>query len=148
MLGMAPAFLIACFAALRLAKFNITASEQKAYFIGMPVPAAGIFVGSFPLLVWCSPPAVSHLVATGLQHKWIIYLIIALLCWLMVSKIKFIKMIPGKWNLASAWPQYTLIALTLISLPFLQVGAIPFAFILYVLLSLVYKQPATGENNI
>src|SRR6185312_2991500 len=54
MLGMAPAFLIACFAALRLAKYNITADAQKSYFIGMPVPAVGIVVASFPLVMWYS----------------------------------------------------------------------------------------------
>src|SRR5271156_1882253 len=42
MIGMAPAFLVACFAALRLAKYNITADKQQNYFIGMPVPAVGI----------------------------------------------------------------------------------------------------------
>src|SRR4051812_41212404 len=49
---MVPAFLVACFAALRLAKFNITASSQKSYFIGMPVPATGIIVASLPLILW------------------------------------------------------------------------------------------------
>jgi len=148
MLGLAPAFFIACFAALRLAKFNITASEQKAYFIGIPVPAIGLFVGSFPLLVWFSPPFVSHVMAACLQNKWTIYIIIIILCWLMVSRIKFIKMVPTKWNMAAAWPQYTLVLLTAVSIPFLQVGAIPFGFILYIILSILYKQPATAENNI
>ncbi len=147
MLGMCPAFLVACFAALRLAKFNITASEQKSYFIGMPVPAVGIFVGSFPLLQWFSPPFVSHAFAACIQNKWSIYLIIVILCWLMVSKVKFIKMIPSKWSMATAWPQLALVILTLIAVPFLQVGAIPVAFILYVLLSVMYKQPATVENT-
>ena len=145
MLGMAPAFLIACFAALRLAKFNITSSAQKSYFIGMPVPAVGMFVGSFPLLQWFSPPFVSHMVTTCFQNKWAIYLIIAILCWFMVSRIKFIKMMPAKWSLSTAWPQVVLVLGTAGCLPFLGVGAIPVAFVLYVLLSLIYRQPETNQ---
>ena len=74
MLGMAPAFLIACFAALRLAKFNITSTAQKSYFIGMPVPATGILIGSFPLIVWYNP----YNIASLFQNKWLLYFIIAL----------------------------------------------------------------------
>ncbi len=143
MLGMAPAFLVACFAALRLAKYNITADKQKSYFIGMPVPAVGIFVGSFPLIMWYNP---YHL-AAYFQNKWLLYLIIGLVCWLMVSGVKFIKIIPSKWNIATAWPQLLLLVLTAVAIPFLSVAAIPFAFIVYVLLSFIYKQPETIENN-
>ncbi len=138
MIGMAPAFLIACFAALRLAKFNITADSQKNYFIGMPVPAVGIFVGSFPLIMWYNP----HNIAAYFQNKWLLYLVIGLLCWLMVSGVKFFKMIPSKWSLATLWPQLTVLAGGAVSIPFLGVAAIPAAFIVYVLLSFIYKQPA------
>jgi hypothetical protein len=37
------------------------------------------------------------------------------------------------------WPQAVIIAGGLAAIPFLQVAAWPFAFILYVLLSLIYK---------
>ncbi len=147
MLAMAPAFLIACFAALRLAKFNTTSETQKKYFIGMPTPAVGLFVASFPLALWYSPTNIAHIFASFLQNKWAIYLVIVILCWLMVSKIKFIKMIPAKWSMAQAWPQMALVVLTAIAIPFLQVAAITFAFVLYVLLSIIYKQPEAIESN-
>ena len=146
MLVMMPAFLIACFAALRLAKFNITASSQKSYFIGMPVPAVGIIVGSFPIILWEDKsmhlPALFH-------NIWFIYAIIGLLCFLMVSKIRFFKMIPPKKGIAYMWPQLVIIAATLGSLPFLGFASIAVAFVLYVLLSLVYKFPEelTTETN-
>jgi CDP-diacylglycerol--serine O-phosphatidyltransferase len=172
MFAMAPAFLIACFAALRLAKFNITADMQRAYFIGMPTPAAGLFVASFPLVMWYNPysaaryfmsseykgyaPAwvvslcdmaaqTQHLLRKCFQSKWSLYLIIALLCWLMASGTRFIKLTAaangGKKGVARFWPQIVLIVLTLVAIPIIQMAAIPFAFILYVLLSLVYRQP-------
>ncbi|MFI5195991.1 MAG: CDP-alcohol phosphatidyltransferase family protein [Chitinophagales bacterium] len=143
-IGMAPAFLIACFAALRLAKFNITSETQKTYFIGMPTPAVGLFVASLPLISWYNP----FNIASYFQNKWVLYTIIAILCWLMVSHVKFIKLVPAKWSLAYMWPQLALVLLTIVAIVFLQVLAIPVAFILYMLLSFIYKQPEAIENNI
>ena len=143
MLGMAPAFLVACFAALRLAKFNVTSDQQKNYFIGMPVPAVGIFVGSFPLVMWYNP----YNIAVVFQNKWVLYGIIALVCWLMVSGVKFIKMIPARWTLANMWPQLVVIIVGTAGFLFLSVAAIPLAFMVYVLLSFIYKQPETENSN-
>jgi len=75
-----------------------------------------------------------------------IYLIIAILCWLMVSNIRFFKLMPEKWKLNYLWPQLIIVIGTLVAIPFLKVAAIPLAFILYILLSLVYKQPETAET--
>jgi CDP-diacylglycerol--serine O-phosphatidyltransferase len=77
----------------------------------------------------------------------VLYIIIALLCWLMVSGVKFIKMIPSKWALKYSWPQLTLVALSAIAIPFLQIAVVPFAFVLYVLLSFIYKQPEVVEQK-
>lgn len=136
-LAMTPAFLIACFGALRLARFNTTATQQKSSFIGMPIPAVGLFIATLPLLNWYNPLGLG----TMLQGKWTLYAIIGILCWLMVSGIRFFKIIPASLKLAYAWPQLLLIAVTAVAIPLLHVAAIPLAFIIYILLSLVYKQP-------
>ncbi len=133
MLAMSPAFLVACFGALRLARFNVTASEQKTHFVGMPIPAVGILVASFPLVNWYTPAY-----GLWLQKTWVIYLVIVLLCWLMVSKSRFIKFMPSKWQLAYFWPQLLIIIVGAIAAIFINVAAIPVAFILYIILSLVY----------
>ena len=143
MLGMAPAFLIACFAALRLAKFNITSETQKGYFIGMPTPAVGLFVASIPFIYRSNP----FNIAAFLQNKWGLYALIAILCWLMVSKVKFIKLMPAKWSMATAWPQLVLVVVTVAAIFLLQVLAIPLAFFLYILLSIIYRQPETIANS-
>ena len=142
MLAMCPAFLIACFAALRLARYNITAASQRSYFIGMPTPAVGLFIATFPLINWYNPYNVSRY----LYNVNIIYILIALLCWLMVSRIRFFKFIPEKWSLAYTWPQLVLLVVTLATLPFLKIAALPLAFILYMVLSLVYKTPAIANE--
>jgi CDP-diacylglycerol--serine O-phosphatidyltransferase len=140
MLAMAPAFLFACFGALRLARFNVSA-PQKSGFTGMPIPAAGIFVATLPLIAWYNPFGLGEY----LQNKWVIYAIIAVLCGLMVSRIPFIKLMPAKWKLAYTWPQLVLVIVTLAALPLLKVAAIPLAFIVYILLSLVYRRPAEEQ---
>jgi len=139
MLGMAPAFLIACFAALRLAKFNITADGQKQYFIGMPTPAVGLFIGCFPILVWYN----ENIITSQLHNKWVLYGIIALVCWLMVSNIKFFKFIPSSLKLSHIWPQIILIIAGIIGAVFIQFSIIPILFLLYILLSIVYRHPST-----
>jgi CDP-diacylglycerol--serine O-phosphatidyltransferase len=142
MLAMSPAFLIACFGALRLARFNVSGGGHKGFFTGMPIPAVGIFVASFPLLAWYNPWGVGNM----LHNKWVLYGVIGLLCWFMVSRISFIKLMPVKWNMASAWPQLVLIVLSAVAIPFLHVAAIPFAFLLYIVLSLVYRQPTVPAD--
>jgi CDP-diacylglycerol---serine O-phosphatidyltransferase len=138
MIGLAPAFLLACFAALRLARFNISTTGVKGYFSGMPTPAIGIIVASFPLIAWFNPWGIGQI----LHNKWVIYLIIGLLSWLMVSGITFFKLMPAKWSFAAAWPQLALVVLSAVSIPFLHVASILFGFVLYIILSLVGPKPA------
>ncbi len=137
MLGMAPAFLIACFGALRLARFNITTTTSKWFFTGMPIPAVGILIASLPIIAWYNP----YNLGQFLHNKWVLYTIIGIVCWLMVSRISFFKLVPEKWNLATAWPQMVLVIAGIAGFFFLSVAVIPFVWFLYVLLSLVHKAP-------
>jgi CDP-diacylglycerol--serine O-phosphatidyltransferase len=59
----------------------------------------------------------------------------------MVSRVTFFKLMPAKRSLIAAWPQLVLVVLSVASFFFLSVAAIPFAFILYILLSLVGPKP-------
>src|SRR5690606_10304648 len=110
LLVLAPAFLLACFAALRLAKFNQTTEQQKHFFIGMPVPAIGILVASFPLMDWL--PSAFNLDLL-FENRWLIYAVIGLLCYLMVSPIRFFKWMPAGKGISAWWPQL-IIAIILI----------------------------------
>jgi CDP-diacylglycerol--serine O-phosphatidyltransferase len=133
-LAMSPAFLIACFAALRLARFN-TSAPTTSFFTGVPVPAIGLLVASFPLINLYNPLQIG----TAMQNPWLLYGIIGLLCWLMVSRIKLFtfKLSGFSWQANKA--QYVWLGLTLIALPFLQVLTIPFAFLLYIILSVTFN---------
>lgn len=134
LLATCPAFLVACFAALRLAKFNITHSEQKNYFIGMPTPAVGLFVAFLPLIVWYKGTLAGYLYNTAA-----LYTLIAVLCFLMVSKIRFFKALPPAWNMGSLWPRIALLIIVGVAIPLLRFEAALVGFAAYILLSLVYK---------
>jgi len=118
----------------------VSPPRQDGSFTGMPVPATGLLVASFPLINFYNPYGLGEY----FQSPWKIYLVIALLCWLMISRIRFFKLMPRRWQLAESWPQLTLIVATLALAPFLKTAVIPAAFVLYVLLSMVYR-PSQNE---
>ena len=132
-----PALLVACFAALRLAMFNQSSAEQKNYFIGMPTPAIGLFVATFPLMQWQNPLFIYF------YKPWLLYAVIALLCWLMVCRLRFFKLLPEKWDMKNLLPRILLIGGGIAAVPFLGGGASLVVMGLYIILSLVFK-PRVG----
>jgi CDP-diacylglycerol---serine O-phosphatidyltransferase len=141
MVGMMPAFLVACFAALRLAKFNISAANQKKYFIGMPVPAVGLLIASLPLIVWFNPFGGAGLV----KSKWVLYALIALVCWLMVSKIRFIKFSLNLKQIKASLPTLIFLALAILVFLLFPALAIPVMFVIYIVLSMIFNVGADDQ---
>ncbi|MEZ5046098.1 MAG: CDP-alcohol phosphatidyltransferase family protein [Chitinophagaceae bacterium] len=138
MWAMCPALLIACFGALRLARFNNSPSNTS-FFTGVPIPAVGLLIASFPYINFYNTWHVGFL----FQHAWFLYIMIGILCWLMVSKlslftIKFSDFSIKKYRLQLIW-----FAMSLICVFIFQFLAIPIAFILYILLSIFYKPKTT-----
>ena len=138
MLATTPAFLVACFGALRLAKFNQTSTQQQNYFSGMPIPAVGLLIASLPLINWYPTP---FNIAAIMTDKWFLYAVIALVCYLMVSKIKFLKWKASGKGIGAWWPQILMVLALAIGAPFLKFAVIPIVFVLYILCSIVYKHP-------
>jgi CDP-diacylglycerol---serine O-phosphatidyltransferase len=134
MLAMCPAFLIACFGAVRLAKFNLL-PENNYYFTGMPIPAAGITVASLALINFHNSMGLAPL----LQNKYLLLAIIALVCWLMVSQLKLFTLKFSNFQWQANWGRYVLILLTLGLLPILKFAVVPVSILLYILLSFFYK---------
>lgn len=132
---MVPAFGIAAFAALRLARFNQSGDAQAKHFIGLPVPAVGIFVATLALS-GLDVPEVNLL----LLNRFDLYVIIALLCFLMVSKIKFFKWKPADNNIKAWMPQIVVALVAIVGFLFLNIAGILLAFGVYVLLSIFNKK--------
>lgn len=134
MLAMSPAFLVAIFAAVRLARFNVSAGAQTSSFIGMPTPAVGMFVAMFPLMLWYGTGKISNI----LYYPWTLYGIIIVLSLLMVSKIRFFKLIPPAMTFHTLTPRLILVVSTLAIIPFLKFEAAFVAMSLYILLSIIF----------
>ena len=131
-----PALFIACAAAYRLAKFNIDTTQTYG-FKGVPTPAVGILIASFPLIYWNSP---TEMVTDVLLNKWILYVIIIFLCWLMVSNLPIMALKFKDFTLKNNLPKIILLVIALVAAFLLQWLAVPVVFIAYIILSLLYKQ--------
>lgn len=143
LLVMIPGFLIAAFAAVRLATFNQTNTAQKHYFIGMPVPTVGIISASIPLIMM-----ENNFFNDLLSNRWLLYALIAVLSILMVSKIKFFKWKSSGIGIKAWIPQIIIAASLLITIPFLGYTSILVAFFMYIILSVLWKHDVATINNI
>ncbi len=133
-----PAFLLPAAAAWRLARFNLNqATSQSSYFNGLPVPAAGLFVASLPLVYWEVNQA---WVPALLLNAVFLYGVILVLAALMISQIPILAF---KFN-SFAWKEnklrYGILIMSIVLLLFLQWLAIPLIIMIYVLLSLFFKK--------
>lgn len=132
---LAPVFILACAAAYRLGRFNLDASQQYG-FKGVPVPAAGLLVASLPLIYWNESAEWVHAI---LLNKWFIYGLVLVLSWLMVSRLPLMALKFKDKSLAGNMPKIILLALSLLCIIFLKWLSVPVIFILYILLSLGFK---------
>ena len=135
MLWLVPAFIIPCAAAWRLARFNLD-REQSYSFKGMPVPAAGIFVASLPLIYW---NVNNEQIRDLLLNKWFLYGLILVLSWIMVSKLPLMAMKFKDYSLKNNLPKYLLLVVAAIALVTLKWLAVPTIILAYVILSLLFK---------
>ncbi|MBX2922662.1 MAG: CDP-alcohol phosphatidyltransferase family protein [Chitinophagaceae bacterium] len=130
-----PALLLPCAAAWRLAKFNVD-DTQRYSFRGVPTPAVGILVASFPLIFW-------HTVTPGIidlfLNKWIWYGIVALLSYLMISDIPIMAMKFKDYTVKNNLPKLVLAGLSVLFIIVFKWAAVPLIFITYILLSLLLK---------
>lgn len=129
-----PALLIPCAAAWRLAKFNMDDSQQYS-FKGVPTPAAGITIASLPLIIHYQQFNLQEIVF----NKWVLYGIILLLSWLMVSNIALMSLKFKERGFKNNMPKYILAAIAIVGAIVLKWVAIPVTLIAYVIVSLVFK---------
>ena len=130
-----PAFILAAAAAYRLAKFNLD-NRQQYGFRGMPTPAVGLLIASFPLIYW---HAESELVIKVLLNKWVLYSLVIGLSWLMISDLPMMALKFKNSSLRGNLSKVILLILSLVSILLFQWLAIPVIFVSYIILSLVFK---------
>ena len=135
-----PALIFPCCAAYRLARFNI--DESQAYgFKGVPAPAAGLLIASLPLISYYTT---NQMVADLIVNKWVLYGLIVVVGWLMVSTLPLMALKFKDYGLRSNWPKVALLVLAVLAAVFLRWLAVPVVFVFYIIVSLVAP---SGENK-
>lgn len=135
-----PAFILTAAAAYRLAKFNLDTTQHYG-FKGVPTPAVGLLVASLPLILHYGSGLVD--INGLLVNKWLLYALIVLLSWLMVSNLPILAMKFKDFSLANNMPRVILLAIGIIAAIFLKWLAVPVIFIAYIILSLAFKNKST-----
>ena len=131
-----PAFLLACAGAWRLARFNLDDSPSYG-FKGVPIPAAGLVIASLPLIYWNNR---SEMINNLLLNKWFLYGVILMLGWLMVSRLPMMALKFKDLSFKNNFPKFVLIAIAIIASFLLHWLAVPVVFVVYIILSLSFKQ--------
>ena len=133
-----PVFVLPMAAAWRLARFNIDPGQAYG-FRGMPTPAVGLLVASLPLILLYGSAGVQEL----LLKPWVIYGLVLVLSWLMVSNLPLLGLKFQDYSFKHNKPKWILAAIALVSALLMHWLAVPVVFLAYILLSLLFKkQPA------
>jgi len=124
--------MIPLFAALRLAKFNID-ENQKTSFSGLPSPAAGVFIISWPWIFYNSGS-----LAFLTEYTWFLALVCIVTSLMMVVPIEMfaLKFKNTSWQDNKIRIVFLVLSLGLLTLLFSS--AIPLIILLYVFLSLMH----------
>ncbi|MBL7726865.1 MAG: CDP-alcohol phosphatidyltransferase family protein [Dinghuibacter sp.] len=129
-----PALFLACAAAWRLGKFNLDNAQEK-YFRGVPTPAVGLLVASFPLILHKNQLGLEGL----LLNQWFLYALVAVLCYLMTCNQKMFNLKFSRSELKNQGPLFVLAAVAIAGIFFLKWVTVPVVFFGYVLLSLAFQ---------
>ena len=135
LIWLTPAMLIAVAGAYRLARFNLDNSQQYG-FKGVPIPAAGLLIASLPMIYW---QTANETVINLLLNKWVLYGIIMLVSWLMVSKLPLMALKFKDKSLKGNLPKIFLLLFSLAAIILFQWLSVPVIFIGYIILSLIFK---------
>ena len=133
------AFIIPILSAVRLAKFNLD-TRQTTSFIGLPVPANALFLGSLPLIKMQAGYSDSLSWLTVFTDNYYVLAVIAIgMSLMLVSEIPLISLKFKNLKFTDNKPQYILVLFALISFILITFSAIPLIILAYIGLSLVFK---------
>jgi CDP-diacylglycerol--serine O-phosphatidyltransferase len=133
-----PALIFPCAGAYRLARFN-TDTSQQTNFRGTPIPAGGLVVASLPLILLYNYFGITPV----LVNKWLLYVIIIVLSFLMVSNLPMMALKFRDFTVKNNLSKIILLVLSIVAAIFLEWLAVPVIFILYIILSLAFKNKNT-----
>lgn len=129
--------------AYRLAKFNVD-TRQTSSFIGLPTPSNAIFILSLPLILYYQ---YSELAESIILNRWFLIILIPVSCYMLNAEIPLFALKFKTWDFKSNVVRYVFLLITFILLIALQFVAIPLVIIIYVLLSIFWKDPKTEREQ-
>jgi CDP-diacylglycerol--serine O-phosphatidyltransferase len=133
------ALIIPVLSAVRLAKFNLD-TRQTTSFIGLPVPANALFLGSLPLIKMQAGFSDSLSWLTVITDNYYVLAFIAVgMSLLLVSEIPLISLKFRNLKFADNKPQFILVAFTILAFVLFTFTAIPLIILAYIILSLIFK---------
>ncbi len=132
-----PAFIVACAGAYRLARFNLD-NTQSYGFKGVPIPAAGLLIASFPLILHFGNSFIN--VNEWLTNKWVLYAVIILVSGLMVSTLPLMALKFKDFSIKNNIPKIILLTVAVVAAFIFNWLAVPIVFIVYIILSLLFKK--------
>ena len=135
-----PAFVLSMLSALRLAKFNLD-TRQANYFIGLSTPACTVFVLGLALT--------AHNDTLGLRdvllNPVLLYALIALLSWLLVSEIPMFGMKIKRFDWQSNRFNLAFLLLFIVLIFLLKALALSAIIVIYILASMAFKNKIVAE---
>lgn len=133
------ALIIPVLSAVRLAKFNLD-TRQTTSFIGLPVPANALFLGSLPLIKLQAGYSDSLSCLTVITDNYYALAFIAIgMSLLLVSGIPLISLKFKNLKFADNKAQFILVGFAVIAFASVTFTAIPLIILAYILLSLIFK---------
>ncbi len=130
--------LIAIASAYRLAKFNVD-TRQTTSFIGLPTPANSILILSIPLILHYQN---TDWIESILLNKWFLIGLTILSSILLNAEIYLFALKFKTWDFKNNAIRYVFLLLCLISLLLLKFLAIPLIILLYIVMSIFWKEKA------
>lgn len=127
-----PAFVVAVFSALRLAKFN-NDPRQSDSFIGLPTPANAMLIASLPIIILTETPFWKDLIVNTTN----LLILAFVMSYLLVMEMPLIALKFKHFNWKGNEFRFVLIGSTVLLIIALKILAVPAIIILYILLSVV-----------
>jgi CDP-diacylglycerol--serine O-phosphatidyltransferase len=127
--------LIAVASGFRLAKFNVD-TRQTSNFIGLPTPANALLILSLPLMLHFQS---SELIEEVILNKWFLIGFTLLSCVLLNAELPLFGLKFKTWGFKGNAIRYVFLAVCILLLVLLKFIAIPLIIMVYILLSLFWK---------
>ena len=133
------ALIIPVLSAVRLAKFNLD-TRQTTSFIGLPVPANALFLGSLPLIKMQSGYSDSLSWLSGVTDNYYVLALLAIgMSLMLVSELPLISLKFSNLKITDNKPQFILVLFAVTAFALLTFTAIPLIILAYILLSVLFK---------